>query len=222
MHPCDRGKFSADDIRSAQELYAVTDSAWLNGRSLVECVSEALEGGATFIQLREKGASTEELVELGRPLMELCRAKGVPFVVDDDIEAARILDCDGVHVGQEDESCATARAVLGPSKIVGVSTQTVEEALAAQAAGADYLGVGGVVVTSTKPEARALSHQDFVDICAAVDIPVVAIGGVKKETLPLLEGTGVAGVAVVSAIFAADDIVGATGSLKEAVRATCF
>ncbi|MDO4854789.1 MAG: thiamine phosphate synthase [Coriobacteriia bacterium] len=222
MAPCNRGKFSADDIRAAQELYAVTDSAWLDGRSLAECVEEALQGGATFIQLREKSASTEELVELGRPLMELCRAKGIPFVIDDDIEAARILDCDGVHVGQEDESCANARAILGPDKIVGVSTQTVDEALAAQAAGADYLGVGGVVATSTKPEAWALSHQEFVDICNAADIPVVAIGGVKKETLPLLEDTGVAGVAVVSAIFAADDIPAATRSLKEAVRATRF
>ncbi len=222
MALCNRGRFSVDDIRAAQELYAVTDSAWLDGRSLAECVEEALQGGATFIQLREKGVSTEELVELGRPLMELCRAKGVPFVIDDDIEAARILDCDGVHVGQEDESCASARAILGPDKIVGVSTQTVEEALAAQAAGADYLGVGGVVATSTKPEAWALSHQEFVGICNAVDIPVVAIGGVKEETLPLLEGTGVAGVAVVSAIFAASDIPAATRSLKEAVRATRF
>ena len=217
-----RGEFSAADIRDAQLLYAVTDSAWLEGRTLAECVEQAIQGGATFVQLREKGATTEELVELGRPLMGMCRAAGIPFVVDDDVEAARILDCDGVHVGQEDDSCAHARAVLGPNKIVGVSTQTVEQALAAQAAGADYLGVGGVVATSTKPEAWALSHQDFVDICNAVDIPVVAIGGVKKETLHLLGDTGVAGVAVVSAIFAADDIVSDTRELLEAVKATEF
>ncbi len=217
-----RGKFTAEDIYAAQELYAVTDSAWLNGRSLADCVAQAIQGGATFIQLREKSASTAELVELGKPLKKLCEQAGIPFVIDDDIEAARILDCDGVHVGQEDESCSRAREILGPNKIVGVSTQTVEQALTAQAAGADYLGVGGVVATSTKPEAWALSHQEFVDICDAVEIPVVAIGGVNKETLHLLEGTGVAGVAVVSAIFAAEDIVASTSDLKQALQGVNF
>lgn len=217
-----RGIFDADRIRESQTLYAVTDSAWLRGRKLEECVEEALKGGATFIQLREKNASTAELVELGRPLKRLCQKYGAPFVIDDDIEAALALDCDGVHVGQEDESCARARAILGPNKIVGVSTQTVEQARAAEAAGADYLGVGGVVATPTKPEAWALSHQEFVDIVNAVDIPVVAIGGVNKDTLGLLEGTGVAGVAVVSAIFAAEDITAATSDLLTAVKATNF
>lgn len=217
-----RGVFGADQIREAQTLYAVTDSAWLRGRTLEECVRQALEGGASFVQLREKGATTDELVELGRPLKALCREFGVPFVIDDDIEAARILDCDGVHVGQEDESCARARAVLGPDKIVGVSTQTVEQARAAEEAGADYLGVGGVVATSTKPEAWALTHQEFEDIVNAVDIPVVAIGGVNKDTLDKLEGTGVAGVAVVSAIFAAEDIASSTADLLEAVKSIDF
>lgn len=220
--PKNRGAFSAEQIREAQLLYAVTDSAWLAGRSLETCVALALEGGASFVQLREKGATTEELVELGRPLMELCRRAGVPFVVNDDLEAARILDCDGVHVGQGDASCERARALLGPDKIVGVSTQTVEQAQAAQAAGADYLGVGGVVATSTKPDAFKLEHQDFVDIAAAVDIPVVAIGGVNKDTLPKVEHTGVAGVAVVSAIFAAKDIAASTADLLEAVKRTPF
>lgn len=201
-------------------LYAVTDSAWLNGRTLQDCVAAALKGGATFIQLREKQATTEELVEIGRPLMHLCREAGVPFVIDDDIEAALLLDADGVHVGQNDQSCSVARDKLGPHKIVGVSTQTVSQARAAEAAGANYLGVGAVFGTPTKPEAAEVSREELQAICQAVHIPVVAIGGLNSTTIPTLAGSGAQGAAVVSAIFAAHDIVRATQDLRAVCKRT--
>lgn len=201
-------------VRAGMLLYGVTDSAWLDGRTLEQCVAEALAGGATFIQLREKSASTAELVELGKPLKRLCAKAGVPFVIDDDVEAARLLDADGVHVGQEDESCTNARAALGPDKIVGVSVRTVEQALAAEAAGADYLGVGAVFGTPTKPEAAEVPLETLRAICEAVCIPAVAIGGLNERTIATLKGTGVAGAAVVSAIFAAENIESATRNLR--------
>lgn len=201
-------------VRAGMLLYGVTDSAWLNGRTLEQCVAEALAGGATFIQLREKSATTAELVKLGEPLRNLCEQAGVPFVVDDDVEAARLLNADGVHVGQEDESCANARAALGPNKIVGVSVRTVEQALAAEAAGADYLGVGAVFGTPTKPEAAEVPLETVRAICEAVSIPAVAIGGLNERTISTLAGTGIAGAAVVSAIFAAEDIELATRRLR--------
>ena len=140
-------------IRESMLLYAVTDRAWLRGRTLTDCVRQAIEGGATFVQLREKSAPQSEAIELGKELAALCHAAGVPFVVDDDVEVARAAGADGVHVGQEDMACAQARAALGPDAIVGVSAQTVEQALQAQADGADYLGVGGPIPTPTKPDA---------------------------------------------------------------------
>ncbi len=204
----------AQRVQAGMLLYAITDSAWLEGRTLEECVAAALAGGATFMQLREKGASTAQLVELGRPLKRLCEKAYVPFVVDDDVEAARMLDADGVHVGQEDESCAQARKVLGPDKIVGVSVQTVAQALAAQAAGADYVGVGAMFGTSTKPEAAEVTREELQAIAQSIDIPVVAIGGLNCNTIGSLAGLGASGAAVVSAIFSADDIAQATRDLR--------
>lgn len=201
-------------IREGVRLYAVTDNAWLDGRSLAACVQEALAGGATFVQLRDKHATTDELIDEARSLVPLCRSAGVPFVVNDDVEAARVSGADGVHVGQEDTACASARAVLGPDKIVGVSVQTLSEALAAEAAGADYLGVGAMFGTPTKPEAVDVSFAELASICAAVSIPVVAIGGLNERTIPQLAQTGVDGAAVVSAIFAAPDIETATQRLR--------
>ena len=203
----ERGKWSAEAIRRALKLYAVTDNAWLGERTLAECVEEALAGGTTFVQLRDKHASAEDL-------LALCRAAGVPFVVNDDVECALAVGADGVHVGQDDMACERARALLGPDAIVGVSTQTVEQARAAEAAGADYLGVGGVTGTATKPEAGVLAPEEFRAIAAAVDIPVVAIGGIHKENLLRLKGTGVNGVALVSAIFGAEDIEAECRELK--------
>ena len=214
----ERGKWSAEAIRRALKLYAVTDNAWLGERTLAECVEEALAGGTTFVQLRDKHASAEDLRAEAEELLALCRAAGVPFVVNDDVECALAVGADGVHVGQDDMACERARALLGPDAIVGVSTQTVEQARAAEAAGADYLGVGGV--TGTKPEAGVLAPEEFRAIAAAVDIPVVAIGGVNAATMPRLSELNVDGAAVVSAIFAADDIEAATRELSRIIDET--
>lgn len=205
-------------LRDSMLLYAVTDDAWLAGRRLEDCVARALRGGSTFVQLRDKQASTDELVAQAKAIIPLCRQAGVPFVVNDDVEAARLSGADGVHVGQSDEACEDARAALGADAIVGVSVQTVEQALVAQAAGASYLGVGAVFSTSTKTDAAEVSLSELASICEAVDIPVVAIGGIGEKTLPALAGTGIDGVAVVSAIFAAEDIEAASRRLATLSR----
>lgn len=212
--------YPREQIRAALRLYAVTDNAWLAGRTLASCVREALAGGATFLQLRDKQATTEELIEAARTLMPIARAACVPFVINDDVQAALASGVDGVHVGQDDMACETARALLGPQKIVGVSVQTLDEALAAQASGADYLGVGAMFGTPTKPDAADVSFAELTSICAAVRIPVVAIGGLGEATVSSLEGCGVDGAAVVSAIFAAADIEGATRRLRALVDET--
>ena len=207
-------------IRESMLLYAVTDRAWLGGRTLADCVCQAIEGGATFVQLREKDAPQSEAIELGKELAALCHAAGVPFVVDDDVEVARAAGADGVHVGQEDMACAQARAALGPDAIVGVSAQTVEQALQAQADGADYLGVGALIPTPTKPDAADVTFDELQAICEAVDIPVVGIGGLNVRTIPQLAGLGADGAAVVSAIFAADDCRAATEELRSVCERT--
>ena len=202
------------NLRESMLLYAVTDRSWLAGRTLAECVAQAIDGGATFVQLREKEAPFNEVVTLGKELLGLCRASGIPFVVDDDVDAAFAIGADGVHVGQEDTACAEARRRLGPNAIVGVSVQTVEQALAAQDAGADYLGVGALIPTPTKPDAVDVTFRELQAICDAVSIPVVGIGGLNARTIPKLAGSGADGVAVVSAIFAADDCERATSELR--------
>ncbi len=212
-----RGPWSPRAIRSAMRVYAVTDSAWLRSRALEDCVAQAIEGGATFVQLREKNMSHEDIVALAKRIAPICRLKGVPFVIDDDVAAASEAGADGVHVGQEDMACASARAMLGEDAIVGVSVQTLEQALKAQADGADYLGVGAMFGTVTKTDAHLVSKETLATICAAVDIPVVIIGGIKAENVGEFAGTGFDGAAVVSAIFAADDIVSATRELAKAV-----
>ena len=210
-------------MRSLKEtmlLYAVTDRAWLSGRTLAQCVEQAIEGGATFVQLREKEASREEVVSLARELKLICEKAGVPFVIDDDVDVALEVGADGVHVGQEDMACEEARRRLGPDAIVGVSVQTVDQALAAQAAGADYLGVGALIPTPTKPDAVDVSREELVRICEAVDIPAVGIGGLNERTIPALAGTGLDGAAVVSAIFAADDCREAARGLRTVCERT--
>lgn len=211
---------SRESLRRALALYAVTDRSWLEGRSLADCVGEALAGGATFLQLREKDTSHDDIVRRARTLRPLARAAGVPFVIDDDVEAARVAGADGVHVGQSDAACAEARALLGSEAIVGVSAGTVEQALAAQSAGADYLGVGAMFDTSTKRDASVVGIAGLRRIVEAVDIPVVAIGGLNLATIPALAGTGADGVAVVSGIFAADDIRAATEELLALTKET--
>ena len=214
----ERGKWSAEAIRRALKLYAVTDNAWLGERTLTECVEEALAGGATFVQLRDKHASAEDLRAEAEELLALCRAAGVPFVVNDDVECALAVGADGVHVGQDDMACERARALLGPDAIVGVSTQTVEQALLAEKHGADYLGVGAVFPTGSKDDADDVSYDTLQAICRAVSIPVVAIGGISLGNVSQLSGSGICGIAVISAIYGAADIRRASLDLKAATE----
>ena len=187
-------------------LYAVTDRAWLRGRTLREQVEEALRGGATCVQLREKDLPQAEFLAEALEIGALCRGYGVPFIVNDDVEVAVQSHADGVHIGQHDRNAREVRALVGPDMILGVSAQTAEQAVQAAADGADYLGVGAVFSTSTKLDASAVSRGTVRAIRAAVDIPIVAIGGINEGNIGQLAGTGVDGVALVSAIFSAADI----------------
>lgn len=192
--------------RSQLLLYAVTDRAWVGRQSLYEQVESALRGGATMVQLREKQLDAEGILREARELAHLCKQYGVPFILNDNVDLALACGADGVHVGQDDLAAAEARRKLGPDKIIGVSAHNVAEALAAVRDGADYLGSGAVFGSTTKTNVHALPHETLREICRAVDIPVVAIGGITKDNLPQLAGTGIDGVALVSAIFAAPDI----------------
>lgn len=214
--------FTEKEIRDAMCLYAVTDSMWLNGRTLPQVVEEALEGGATFLQIREKNLPYEEFVKVAKEVKKVTDRYHVPYVINDEVEIAKILDADGVHIGQSDKSLAEARKILGPDKIIGVSAHSVKEAVEAQQNGADYLGVGSVFATSTKLDASALSFETLREICNAVSIPVVAIGGITKDNVKSLKGTHIDGIAVVSAIFAADDIKKDTAALLKIAKQLCL
>ena len=195
-------------------LYAVTDRSWLHGQTLYAQAEQALQGGATFLQLREKELDEAHFKEEAVALKALCRQYGVPYVA-----LAIETNADGVHVGQSDMAAGKVRELIGPDKILGVSAQTVEDALLAEREGADYLGVGAVFPTGTKTDANAVSYDTLREICAAVSIPVIAIGGITRDNVARLSGSGIVGVAVVSAIFAQPDIPAATRELKTAVRA---
>ena len=199
-------------------LYAVTDRSWLGDSSLYDQVESAIEGGATFIQLREKNLDEADFLSEAKEIQKLCREYKVPFVINDDVEIAAQIDADGVHVGQSDMEAGDVRKRLGPDKIIGVSAQTVEQALKAQEHGADYLGVGAVFPTGSKADATEVSHQTLKEICEAVDIPVIAIGGITKENVSELKESGICGIAVISAIFAQKDIRKAATELKQRVR----
>ena len=201
-------------------LYAVTDRHWLDGRRLIDVVRESLDGGVTMVQLREKTLEEGKFLEEAKELQALCRERGVPFLVNDNVEIAREMNADGVHVGQSDMEALDVRAILGPDKILGVSAQTVEQAVLAEKHGADYLGVGAVFPTGSKDDADDVSYDTLKAICQAVSIPVVAIGGITQQNVEKLAGSGICGVAVISAIYGAGDIEGAARELKEAVRAT--
>lgn len=187
-------------------LYAVTDRAWTGEKTLLEQVKEALDGGITFLQLREKELGEEEFLREAEDIKTLAAAYHVPFIINDNVELALAIGADGVHVGQEDMEAGKVREKLGPDKIIGVSAHSVEEAVKAEKSGADYLGAGAVFSTSTKGDAGALSMETLKAICSSVSIPVVAIGGIKEENILSLKGTGVAGAAIVSGIFARKNI----------------
>jgi len=199
-------------------LYAVTDRRWLKGSTLTAQVEEAIRGGATFIQLREKNLDEEQFLREAREVQQLCRSFQVPFVVNDNVEIAAAIDADGVHVGQSDMEAGDVRARLGHDKIIGVSAQTVEQALLAQERGADYLGVGAVFSTGSKADAVEVSHDTLKEICRAVEIPVIAIGGIGRENVGMLAGSGICGVAVISAVFGAPDIRQAARELRGAAE----
>ena len=199
-------------------LYAVTDRSWLGGETLYSQVEKALKGGATFVQLREKELDEGRFLNEAREIKELCRKYQVPFVINDSVEIALAVDADGVHVGQSDMEAGDVRAKLGPDKIIGVSAQTVEQAVLAEKRGADYLGVGAVFPTDSKADAREVDHKILRAICEAVHIPVIAIGGISKENVMELAGSGVCGIAVIRAIFAQKDIEAAAAQLRESTE----
>lgn len=195
-------------------LYAVTDRSWLGDRSLADQVEETLKGGATFIQLREKDLDFDDFVNEAQAIKQLTDAYQIPFVINDAVAVALAVDADGVHVGQEDMDAGELRQQIG-DKIIGVSADTVELALKAEADGADYIGVGAIYATATKTEAEVVAFETIAAICAAVTIPVVAIGGLNETNIHTLKGTGVDGVALVSAIFSKADIRQATKELRQ-------
>ena len=206
---------SANIAANDLQLYAVTDSRWLNGAALAEAVKKALAGGVTCVQLREKQLPFDDFLRTAKEIKTLCQNYHVPFIVDDNLDIALACDADGLHIGQNDMPAAKARKLLGPDKILGVSTQTVEQAIAACRDGADYLGVGAVFPTGTKTDAVEVPLDTLKAITTVVDVPVVAIGGINADNIAELSGTGIAGAAVVSAIFAQKDIKKAAANLRQ-------
>lgn len=200
-------------------LYAVTDRHWLKGQTLYAQVEEAIAGGATFVQLREKQMDEADVLQEAKEIQALCRAHHIPFVINDHVEIAKAIQADGVHVGQSDMEALDVRRLLGEEAIIGVSAETVEQALLAQAHGADYLGVGAVFTTGSKDDAADVSMETLRAICEAVDIPVIAIGGISEDNVGQLAGSGICGIAVISAIFAQENIRDAAARLKQKTAA---
>lgn len=207
-------KYTREQIRKAMLLYAVTDQSWLKeGEKLPDVVKKVLENGATFLQIREKDLDDANFETEAKRLQDICKEYQVPYVVNDSVEIALRIGADGVHVGQTDIKGRDIRAMIGADKILGISAGTVEEAVAAERAGADYIGVGAVFGTNTKKDARNMSKERLKEIVEAVDIPVVAIGGINASNIGELKDSKIDGVAVVSAIFAAENPGEATKEL---------
>lgn len=207
--------------KESMRLYVVTDRMWLGENSLAKQVEESIKGGATFVQLREKNISFEEYVAIAKEIKIVTDKYNIPFVINDDVDVAIACEADGVHVGQHDMLAGDVRKKIGDNMILGVSAQTVEQAILAQKMGADYIGVGAVFSTSTKLDAEAVSYETLKAICHAVSIPVVAIGGINKQNIMKLKGSGANGIAVVSAIFAQDNIFEAARELRR-LSDSCF
>lgn len=204
-------KFDKKDLL----LYAVTDRSWLGSENLYTQVKKTLKGGATFVQLREKGLEYEKFLNEAKNIKELCKKYHVPFVINDNVDIAIAVEADGVHVGQSDMEAGNVRDLIGKDKTLGVSVQTVEQAILAEKRGADYLGVGAVFHTGSKADVDYVSYGTLKEICKAVNIPVVAIGGINKDNVMELSGSGICGIAIISAIFAQPDIVKVTVELKK-------
>ena len=201
-------------------LYAVTDRAWVGKQTLCEQVEAALKGGCTCVQLREKELSDAEFLEEAVKIHEICKHYGVPFIVNDNVDIAVKCHAEGIHVGQDDMKASCVRERVGDNMIIGVSAHTVEEAVEAVKNGADYLGAGAVFGSSTKQNAGAIKKETLRSFCVAVDIPVVAIGGINGKNLKELSHTGIDGVALVSSIFAADDIENTCRALRNLTEET--
>ena len=202
-------------------LYLVSDRHWLKGRRLADVLEEAIKGGVTFVQLREKddmALDHDEFLKEALEIKELCARYQVPFVIDDDVDLAVECGADGVHVGQSDMEAGSVREKIGPDRILGVSAETVEEAILAEKRGADYLGVGAVFPTGSKDDALDVSHETLKEICRAVSIPVIAIGGISRDNVCQLSGTGIVGIAVISAILAKDPIQEAASDLLKKTK----
>ena len=199
-------------------LYAVTDRHWLNGATLISQVEAALKGGATFIQLREKNLDDKAFYQEALEIQKLCKEYKVPFVINDNVELAKKIGADGVHVGQSDMEALDVRKVLGDDKIIGVSARTVEQAELAEKHGADYLGVGAVFPTGSKNDATEVSFETLQEICEHVHIPVIAIGGITRDNVVELSQSGICGIAVISAIFGQTNIEAATADLKKQTK----
>lgn len=195
-------------------LYAVTDRAWTGKQTLYEQVEAALKGGVTCVQLREKELDEDSFLREAKELCALCRRYGVPFIVNDNVDIAIACGADGIHVGQEDMVADEVRRRVGENMLLGVSVHTVEEARRAVENGADYLGLGAVFPTSTKTDVDQMSNETLKAICGAVDVPITAIGGINRGNILQLSGSGVDGVALVSAIFSAEDIEGTCRELR--------
>ncbi len=194
-------------------LYAVTDRTWLDGRTLYDDVEKALKGGVTLLQLREKNMSTDDFINSAKEIKSLCEKYNVPLIINDNVDVAKAVNADGVHIGQNDMPAHEARKILGKSKIIGVTAKTVEQAQKAEKDGADYLGSGAIFGTTTKGDAKKMDMQTLKSITSSVNIPVVAIGGIDGVNVLQLKGTGIVGAAVVSGIFAQDDIETSTKDL---------
>ena len=204
-------KFANEQLK----LYAITDRSWLAGETLMEQVEKALKGGATMIQLREKHLDEAAFLQEAEAMLELCHRYHVPLIINDRVELAKKVGADGVHVGQSDMQLARAREILGEEAIIGVTAKTVAQAKAAEAGGATYLGSGAVFGTSTKTDAKAMTLDLFQEICESVSIPVVAIGGIQEHNIEELAGRKMTGFAIISGIFASDDIEAQTKLLLQ-------
>ena len=195
------------------KLYLVTDRAWLNGRRLEDDLEKTILGGVTIIQLREKNLSNDEFIELAKRVKKLCQKYQIPFIINDNLEVALAIDSDGIHIGQDDLPTNFVRQQIGPNKILGVSVHNLNEAHEAKLNGADYLGVGAIFTTNTKNDATDVSLNELQNICQEIPLPVVAIGGINHDNLDLLKDINIDGIAVVSAIMKADNIIEASQQL---------
>ncbi|MCQ2540816.1 MAG: thiamine phosphate synthase [Lachnospiraceae bacterium] len=206
-----------NNITKSLELYAITDRSWLNGRTIAQVVEEAILGGVTMIQYREKSLKGQELLEEAVTVQKVCGRYDIPFIINDDPYLAKDINADGVHLGQGDMPINEARKLLGSDKIIGITAKTVEQALAAERDGASYLGSGAMFGSSTKTDAKKMTVDELRSITGSVSIPVVAIGGITADNVSTLDKTGIAGVAVVSAVFAGENITEDTKKLRSIV-----